>query len=252
MKKILTFISALTVSIILLLTSVLAASAASSSAPTPKFSDVPTTQTYHSGIEFLAAQGIIGGYPDGTYKPKNTLNRAEMMKIIIEARIDKSNATALQQLNAFSTAKCFSDVKPNQWFTKYICYAQSQGWVKGYDNGKNFRPTQTVSFVEALKITLKAFNITFEEEKDIWYRQMVKKAGEKNLIPFTIKSFHAGLQRDQMADLVTRILKEKSGGLEKYLGQRADLQANYDTIDKGLDLSSLSRETVCAQGVTCP
>jgi len=142
-------------------------------------------------------------------------------------------------------------VPANQWFTKYVCYAKNRGWIVGYENGKYFRPTQIVSFVEGLKIALKGFSIDFEEESDVWYRQAVKRAAEKNLIPFTIKAFHNGFQRDQMADLIARILKENRGELEEYLGDRADLNVSYETINQGRDLSKLVREVICAQGGNC-
>src|SRR5690606_29148601 len=46
------------------------------------FKDVPETNGFYQHIETLAARGIIGGYPDGTFKGGNSLTRAQMAKIV--------------------------------------------------------------------------------------------------------------------------------------------------------------------------
>jgi hypothetical protein len=48
-----------------------------------------------------------------------------------------------------------------------------------------------------------------------------------------------------MADLVTRILKASDGvkSLESYLGDRTEIVASYETLEQGLDLSTLKVET---------
>jgi len=47
------------------------------------FSDVPATHTHVEGIEWAAGQGIVSGYPDGTFKPNDPVSRgafATMLK----------------------------------------------------------------------------------------------------------------------------------------------------------------------------
>lgn len=48
----------------------------------PSFSDVPKTSPYYEAIAILRENGVIGGYVDGTFKPNNSLTRAQMAKII--------------------------------------------------------------------------------------------------------------------------------------------------------------------------
>lgn len=45
---------------------------------TPTFSDVPTDHPYFDSIEWAAENGITTGYPDGTYRPDDTVTRSEM------------------------------------------------------------------------------------------------------------------------------------------------------------------------------
>lgn len=41
---------------------------------------IPAYATYY--IQTMAAQGIIGGYTDGTFKPNNNITRGQMAKIL--------------------------------------------------------------------------------------------------------------------------------------------------------------------------
>ena len=203
------------------------------------FADVDDNETYKTGIEFLAEMKIVNGNPDGTYKPEKVLNRAEMIKIIAEGAAKYFDWSA-DTFNAYGNQKCFTDVQTNQWYTKYICYGKEKGWVKGYDDG-TFKPNQEVSFVEGLKITYMGFDLGYTEDATVWYKNAVEKASEKNFIPFTIKSFDAGFKRNEMADLVTRIIKsnESEDEFNTYLGSHADIVVTYENIEKGEDLSEM-------------
>jgi hypothetical protein len=51
--------------------------------PIMAFSDVPPTHTHAEGINWAAGEGIITGYPDGTFKPNDPVSRgafATMLK----------------------------------------------------------------------------------------------------------------------------------------------------------------------------
>lgn len=225
-------ISSLLVFSLILAESIPATFAASS------FSDVGSDEIYKDGIEFLKSQNIVNGYPDGTYKPEQTINRAEMIKIIAEgAKIYFKWPTNV--FDNYAKQSCFTDVPASQWYTKYVCYGKDKGWVVGYDGGKKFKPTQEVTFVEGLKISYKGFGLTYTETGTPWYKDVVDFASEKNYIPFDIIAFAGPLHRNQMADLVTRMIKENEGQLDSYLGARKDLVVTYETITAGQDLTEL-------------
>lgn len=46
------------------------------------FSDVPFNHLNAETIDYVQANGIVSGYPDGTFRPDQTINRAEFVKII--------------------------------------------------------------------------------------------------------------------------------------------------------------------------
>ncbi len=190
------------------------------------FPDVANTELYYKGILYLQEHGVISGYNDGTFRPSITTNRAEFLAVAL-----KSQGIAEATLAPFAQEHCFSDVRANQWFTKYACYAKNRGLVKGYPDG-TFRPNTTINAVEALQIMLNIANISFKKDPAIWYRGVVNKAAEYNLIPLDVNDFGAKLRRDQMADLVTRVLTYKDGTQSVYLGPRTKLTANYQTIQR--------------------
>lgn len=102
--------------------------------PNPTFSDVPRLHPYYRYIETAVAQGIIGGYADGTFRPDNTVTRGQMSKIVVVAGqrrygwpIDTSGGPH------------FSDVPPGSTFYQFVETAYNRGLVSGYADG-TFRP----------------------------------------------------------------------------------------------------------------
>ncbi len=48
----------------------------------PTFTDVPPSNVFYAFIETAAANHIIAGYPDGTFRPNNNIRRDEMAQIV--------------------------------------------------------------------------------------------------------------------------------------------------------------------------
>jgi len=120
---------------------------------TETFSDVTSAHPNFISISMLtedeAVGGAISGYPDGTFKPDGNINRAELMKMVVEMYYPKSEET---NLSAYEN--CFPDVT-NEWFAYYVCKGKSLGWVQGYPDN-TFKPANNVNRVEAIKINLEA------------------------------------------------------------------------------------------------
>ena len=49
------------------------------------FSDVPAGHWAYSAVAQLAAEGVVTGYPDGTFKGDTTMTRYEMAQIVAKA-----------------------------------------------------------------------------------------------------------------------------------------------------------------------
>jgi hypothetical protein len=208
------------------------------------FTDVDNNHEFTDGIEFLAEMGIVNGNPDGSFAPEKVLNRAELIKMVAEGAATYYSWPE-NVFEPYATESCFSDISANQWFTKYVCYGKAQGWVKGYSDN-TYRPSQDVTFVEALKITLKGFDLGYTETTEPWYRDGVELASENNYIPYNVDGFNIGFKKEQMADLITRIVRSNISftELDVYLGSRANVVVTYDSILEGLDLSQLKEEEI--------
>ena len=164
--------------------------------PIPNFSDVTYDHPKYEPIYYLAGQGVINGYEDETFKPSNTINRAEFLKIVIEAA-------------GYEPAgkDCFKDVK-DEWFAPYICAAAEAGFVGGYKDG-TFKPGQEVNFAEASKIVMNVLALEKAGSKDSgWYSSYVSSLEEIGAIPPTVSTFDAKLSRADMADMIWRIVTE--------------------------------------------
>lgn len=127
----------------------------------PLFSDVKQEDWFRPYIVKANNLKIIQGYPDGSFRPTATINRAETLKIVAAAKgvdfsaIDSALTGGQDILDFFKLGKNpFSDVYENEWYAKYVFYAYSNGVVQGYDDG-SFRPEQEVTQAEFSKIAVK-------------------------------------------------------------------------------------------------
>ncbi|MCX5750099.1 MAG: S-layer homology domain-containing protein [Candidatus Saganbacteria bacterium] len=106
------------------------------------FSDVPNSYWAYKPIGTLGTLGILGGYPDGTFRPDDLVNRGQMAAILVRAK-----GETLEKV----TAPVFSDVPLSSWTSPYIKKAVEMGWVKGYA-GNKFEPENGISRAEAVML----------------------------------------------------------------------------------------------------
>ena len=83
-------------------------------------------------IEKVAKEGIIKGYPDGSFKPNRKITRAEFVTAMV-------NALNLQ----FSHEKVFTDTS-DHWAKESISIAASCGLIKGFTD-EVFRPDEPIT-----------------------------------------------------------------------------------------------------------
>lgn len=135
--------------------------------------DVADDNPNSAAIRALVTKGVITGYEDGTFKPDNTITRAEFATILARATAGSVTLTA-------TTAK-FPDVALDYWANTYIAYAVSTGTVNGYEDG-TFRPENPVSYGEAVKMlvcSLGYSNVVAVTEP--WYEGYITVAGQIGL-----------------------------------------------------------------------
>ncbi|MFA6305278.1 MAG: S-layer homology domain-containing protein [Candidatus Gracilibacteria bacterium] len=122
---------------------------------TKVFTDVDFNTKNAEAIAFLKSVNIISGYPDGSFKPADPLNRAELLKILVNSALPEGEG---DKIDTTKYKNCFPDVK-EEWFAKYVCLAKEKGWVSGYPDG-TFKAANNINKAEAMKMLLEIFEIT--------------------------------------------------------------------------------------------
>ncbi len=156
---------------------------------------------YRDAIEGLESRSVVEGYGDGTFRPLDTINRAELLKILMESRFPGRSTQDL---------RCFKDleVKTPQWYARTTCAAAELGIVNGYPDN-TFRPDQPVNLVEALKMAFRSFQIGVPPaDGGAWYEPFLTVARSKTiLLPLLQKPGHL-LTRGEMASITYALVLE--------------------------------------------
>ncbi|PZD97223.1 hypothetical protein DNH61_03765 [Paenibacillus sambharensis] len=101
-------------------------------------------------IERAAALGIMKGYPDGTFRPKGEVTRAEFAAMITRAFTLKSAAGVTSE---------FTDAaKLPGWAKEHIAEAAAAGIVTGYADG-SFRPNALITRTEMTAVLARVLEL---------------------------------------------------------------------------------------------
>jgi hypothetical protein len=117
------------------------------------FVDVLPSDWYYIYVHCLYCQGIIGGYPDDTFRPNNDLTRGQLAKIV----------SMSAGYNQTVTGQSFEDVPVDSTFWVYIERMYMNGAVTGYpcggvgepcgpNNLPYFRPGNTTTRAQVSKV----------------------------------------------------------------------------------------------------
>ncbi|MHB8157535.1 MAG: S-layer homology domain-containing protein [Desulfocucumaceae bacterium] len=114
--------------------------------PQQQFSDLPSNHWAYGVISSLFGSGIVGGYPDGTFKPEKSVTRAEFVKML-------TKAMGMPDVKPGNPS--FSDVLPGDWCYGCIEAAVGAGLVKGDETG-DFRPDSLITREEMAVVLIQA------------------------------------------------------------------------------------------------
>ncbi|MGE5396713.1 MAG: S-layer homology domain-containing protein [Chitinophagales bacterium] len=109
------------------------------------FSDLSQNNPTYPYAKYLADKKIITGYSDGTYRPGNSITRAEMAVILCKTK----NLTVTKPPKS-----AFKDLNTTYWAYPYIEAVTKAGIFAGYADN-TFRPESKVSRVEVATLLMK-------------------------------------------------------------------------------------------------
>jgi hypothetical protein len=99
-------------------------------------------------INFHAEVGRIAGYEDGSFRPSQSVTRAEFVTM----------ANRFFDIRGSVEFGCsFTDVNENDWFFADVATAEKAGYISGYPDG-TFRPNALITREEAAVILCKLTN----------------------------------------------------------------------------------------------
>lgn len=99
----------------------------------------------------LKRRGALGGFPDGTFRGDEPVNRAQAAKILLYSRY--------QRISTVQNTNQFSDVTGNDaWYIPFVINASKKGIILGYPNG-SFQPGNNVNTIEFLAMMTRTFGL---------------------------------------------------------------------------------------------
>ena len=189
-------------------------------------------------VDACTALNIIGGYPDGSFKPEGNITRAEATKMICVAlNGGKDPATST---NATPT---FSDVRTNAnaaWAEGYIESCVAQGIVSGVGGGK-FAPAGNVTGVQLAKMLLVALGYNSDIEGftgNAWATNVNVRATQRGLYDGLEKmDTAAAISRDNAAQMVWNALQALEVKYDYTLvSDKGNLTSTTTLVEKNITL----------------
>ena len=229
------------------------------------FTDQADIKVDSDVVDTLVSLGVINGYTDGSFKPNDTVTRAEMAKMIYVLRTGNSDASAYN-----NDKTSFTDVN-GHWAAGFIKYCQSVGIIAGQSATK-FAPDQTVTAQEAAKMLLVTLGYDANKAGLVginWASKTNALADENGLLDDVNTSFTGPCPRQYAAQLIynaidaatvvwrddaytkynyngdeNKTIGEKYMGLSKTVGILSDVTKDTDkdtytlSVDKNADEST--------------
>ncbi len=116
--------------------------------PNYEFKDLDAAAWYYNPIAAMIKEGYLEGYSDHTIKPKGTLTRAEMAKII---------ALSYGYETTTDNISHFKDVKQDAWYAPYIGALVENG-ITGGTSDSTFSPGKAIKRQELAAFLDRAHN----------------------------------------------------------------------------------------------
>ena len=136
--------------------------------PAIAFPDVNSDHWAAAEIKLLSEQGVIVGYPDGTFKPDDNVTRAEFAAMAIRA-LNQHHTKVVQPVN-------FTDVTVDHWAYEDIQKALYFDLISYEKEGELFRPDDSVSRAESIAVAVNALTtetISLEKAKSVLAKRYI-------------------------------------------------------------------------------
>ena len=251
LKKILALVLALVMSLSLMAT-----------AGASQFPDVDEGNPYATAIDVLDELKVFQGFDDGTFKPTETLNRAQAAVLVYRIATGDVENKYLDNYTFMQQSK-FTDLDGYNWAKGYINYCQNAGIVVG-TSATTFDPGAKVTGYQLLVMLLRTLGYgkagEFADPKG-WELQTATIAEREGITEnVTTGDFGAPAPRQMVAEILFRGLLTDTveysaltpGGYTKgeTLGMREFKLEEIEGVIVGNEFADLNSNQVLAEGKT--
>ncbi|MDV6378233.1 S-layer homology domain-containing protein [Sporosarcina sp. GW1-11] len=129
------------------------------------FKDVPADHYAHEAITYMAANKIINGYNDNTYRPNKPVTRAQAAKMI---------ALTIGAKPSHAYRMDFTDVTPANGAYEHIRALTEKGL---FANQSKFNPNSSLTRGQMAKLLVLGFNIITDDNDFIRFADVAKSNG---------------------------------------------------------------------------
>jgi hypothetical protein len=120
--------------------------------PVANFKDIENHWAVRQISDWLN-KDLVGGYTDGTFKPDNSITRAEFIALV-------NRAFGFTE----TVPVAFSDVRESDWYALEVAKASAIGYIAGYPDG-SFKPNNSISRQEAAAVLAKVLKPKATQDK---------------------------------------------------------------------------------------
>lgn len=127
----------------------------------PLFTDVKEGSWYYDAVMFVVDKGLFQGTGASLFSPDTPMTRA--MFVTVLGRAGGVN------VDSYEPSTVFTDVPPNQFYSRYVAWAVDKGITLGYDDG-GFHPNATITREEMCSLLnrfCKLYNITLKTDASL-------------------------------------------------------------------------------------
>ena len=158
-------------------------------------------------VDMLTTLGIMSGDPDGSFRPNDTITRAEACRMIYSIRTNSDDASAYANMQT-----TFTDVSSDAWYAGYVKHCQSVGIVSGRSE-TTFDPNSDVTGVELALMCLRVMGYDPAKANiggSTWSTTTIGLATEAGLLEDVTASITSACPRQFAAQIMYNMLDSRT------------------------------------------
>ena len=182
------------------------------------------------------------GYPDGTFRPANSMTRAEAVVMFSRLLMERMNEEEDFRYNCYPDVDYRNPSMNQPWYANQVCFMHKKGVLADFSRDGYFRPDEPVTRAEFATLaahfedlTLTDTNIFSDVPNNHWAVKYINSAAARGWIagyedgtfrPETI------IRRQEVVTLVNRIL-DRAGDSSFLTANAATRPRTYTDVDTG-------------------